>query len=165
MNPPPSPAEAEATQANLLVAQRLARARAELEEAGRSAAPRAGAGNGTPAASPAGKCARDEARPEASAPATILTAILSELVTLSSALAGLQRALERAEARPGMPRLSYREREASARVGVSLRCWQRAVHRGEAPQADIRIGRIKLWSHDRLVAWMAQQAAGREVRR
>jgi hypothetical protein len=73
-------------------------------------------------------------------------------------------ALERPAA-PPVPRLAYREREIPAALGISLRLWQRAIHLGEAPQADLRIGRVKLWSHERLAVWMTQQADGRGARR
>jgi hypothetical protein len=52
-------------------------------------------------------------------------------------------------------RLAYREAECAAAFGISERLWQRAVHSGQAPQADIRLGRIKLWSRDLLLRWIA----------
>jgi hypothetical protein len=65
-------------------------------------------------------------------------------------------ALEPTEAALGTPeRLGYRESECAAAFGVSERLWQRAVLRGEAPQADIRLGRIKIWSRDLLLRWIA----------
>jgi hypothetical protein len=65
-------------------------------------------------------------------------------------------ALEPPRADAGAPeRLGFREHEIPPMFGVSLRLWQRAVLRGEAPQADIRLGRIKIWSRDLLVRWIA----------
>jgi hypothetical protein len=52
-------------------------------------------------------------------------------------------------------RLAYRESECAAAFGVSERLWQRAVHAGQAPQADLRLDRIKLWSRDLLMRWIA----------
>jgi hypothetical protein len=83
---------------------------------------------------------------------------------LLAELVKIRRALERPAA-PPVPRLAYREREIPAALGISLRLWQRAIHLGEAPQADLRIGRVKLWSHERLAVWMAQRADGRGDRR
>jgi hypothetical protein len=61
--------------------------------------------------------------------------------------------------------MAYREQEIPPALGISLSHWQRAVLRGEAPQADIRIGEVKLWSRERMAAWMAQQAQGRGAKR
>jgi hypothetical protein len=80
-----------------------------------------------------------------------------EPASLAAVLTRLAAVLDR-QAQP-LPRLAYREREVARLFGVSVTHWQRAVHRGEAPQADLGMGRIKLWSHDRITAWI--QAGGR----
>jgi hypothetical protein len=65
-------------------------------------------------------------------------------------------ALEPSETAAAPARLAYREREVARMLGISLRLWQRAVHAGRAPRADIRLsGRVKLWSRDLLLRWIA----------
>jgi hypothetical protein len=83
--------------------------------------------------------------------------LVEVIAELNALLSGLRDAL-RHQAAPPTPRMAYREREIPPLLGISLRLWQRAIHLGEAPQADIRIGRVKLWSHERLAAWTAEQA-------
>jgi hypothetical protein len=80
------------------------------------------------------------------------------LAKLEPLLFRLAAALDR-QTQPA-PKLAYREREVARLFGVSVTHWQRAVHRGEAPQADLRMGQIKLCSHDRITAWI--QAGGRQ---
>ena len=65
-------------------------------------------------------------------------------------------AVDQPGAAAGTPqRLAYREREIPGLLGISLTHWQRSVHAGLAPPADIHLGRINLWSYDLLVRWVA----------
>jgi hypothetical protein len=64
-------------------------------------------------------------------------------------------ALDSPETVPTPERLAYREAEVAAMLGISERLWQRSVARGRAPKPDICLGRIKLWSRDLLVRWIA----------
>jgi hypothetical protein len=95
-----------------------------------------------------------------SEPATIdqpvtLDAVLAALRSLPPLIARLTGAIEGR----GVSRLAYRREELADALGISLRLVDLAIHRGELPQADLRIGRLRLWSAARLSAWIQQ--AGR----
>jgi hypothetical protein len=147
----PSPAEVAANQANLEVADRIAKARAELQGPGRSAAPRAGAVQHVepPAGSPAGAALHAHSSPtsgedtasfEAAAPR------LAEVVEkLAELLGRLEVVLERLADRPGLEPLTVRIDQVARLLGVSRRIIERERAAGRFPAADLRVGKLPLW--------------------
>jgi hypothetical protein len=71
--------------------------------------------------------------------------------------ARLADALGRPQAAAAAPpeRLAYRLGEVARLLGISKRRLQQALAAGEVPANDIRLGRIKLWSRDLLLRWIA----------
>lgn len=52
--------------------------------------------------------------------------------------------------------LAYRKRQLPAVVGVPMRTLERAIHRGDFPRPDRRLGRVSLWSKDTIARWLAE---------
>jgi predicted DNA-binding transcriptional regulator AlpA len=55
-----------------------------------------------------------------------------------------------------IPRLLYRAGEVAAAVGLSRAAFDRGIAAGRIPRADVKVGRIRLWSRESLVAWIGR---------
>lgn len=52
-------------------------------------------------------------------------------------------------------RLAYRINEVARMFGVSRRTIERETSAGRFPEADVKVGKARLWGRDALVAWIA----------